>query len=145
MKNKTSAILLCLFLGWVGAHKFYLGQTSAGVLYLIFSFTGIPFVISFVELIILIFMSENEFNGRYNYSTTNTGRQNVVVNINTDSSFTERKDKIDDVKGDITKQIEELDVLRQKGLITNDEFTKKKEKILEINDWNSILTPLNYI
>ena len=135
MKNKTSAILLCLFLGWVGAHKFYLGQTSAGVLYLIFSFTGIPFVISFVELIILIFMSENEFNGRYNYSTTNTGRQNVVVNINTDSSFTERKDKIDDVKGDITKQIEELDVLRQKGLITNDEFTKKKEKIHGSKRW----------
>lgn len=134
MKNKTSAILLCLFLGWVGAHKFYLGQTSAGVLYLIFSFTGIPFVISFVELIILIIMSEDEFNGRYNNSTTNTGRQNVVVNINTDPSVTERKDKIDDVKGDITKQIEELDMLRQKGLITNDEFTKKKEKILRINN-----------
>ena len=79
-------------------------------------------------------MSEDEFNGRSNNSTTNTGRQNVVVNINTDSSVTERKDKINDVKGDITKQIEELDVLRQKGLITNDEFTKKKEKILEIND-----------
>ncbi|SVD64417.1 uncharacterized protein METZ01_LOCUS417271 [marine metagenome] len=125
---------MCLFLGWVGAHKFYLGQTSAGVLYLIFSFTGIPFVISFVELIILIIMSEDEFNGRYNNSTTNTGRQNVVVNINTDTSVTERKDKIDDVKGDITKQIEELDVLRQKGLITNDEFTKKKEKILRINN-----------
>jgi len=134
LKNKTSAILLCFFLGWVGAHKFYLGQTSAGVLYLIFSFTGIPFVISFVELIILIIMSEDEFNGRYNNSTTNTGRQNVVVNINTDSSVTERKDKIDDVKGDFTKQIEELDVLRQKGLITNDEFTKKKEKILRINN-----------
>ena len=134
MKNKTSAILLCLFLGWVGAHKFYLGQTSAGVLYLIFSFTGIPFVISFVELIILIIMSEDEFNGRYNNSTTNTGRQNVVVNINTDPSVTERKDKIDDVKGDITKQIEELDMLRQKGLITNDEFTKKKENILRINN-----------
>ena len=76
MKNKTSAILLCLFLGWIGAHKFYLGQTSAGVLYLIFSVTGIPFIISFVELIILIIMSEDEFNGRYNNSTTNTGRQN---------------------------------------------------------------------
>ena len=50
-------------------------------------------------------MSEDEVNGRYNNSTTNTGRQNVVVNINTDPSVTERKDKIDDVKGDITKQI----------------------------------------
>ena len=48
-------------------------------------------------------------------------------------TITERKNKINDFKGDITKQIEELDVFRQKGLITNDGFTKKKEIILEIN------------
>ena len=79
-------------------------------------------------------MSEDEFNGRYNNSTTNTGRQNVVVNINTDPSSTERKEIKYDEKGDITKEIEELDVLRQKGLITNDEFSKKKENILRINN-----------
>ena len=134
LKNKTSAILLCFFLGWIGIHKFYLGQTSAGVLYLIFSVTGIPFIISYVELIILIIMSEDEFNGRYNNSTTNTGRQNVVININTDPSAIERKEKKYDDKGDITKEIEELDVLRQKGLITANEFSKKKEKILGINN-----------
>lgn len=36
-KNKTTAGLLALFLGGLGVHKFYLGQTLAGVLYLLFS------------------------------------------------------------------------------------------------------------
>ena len=44
------------------------------------------------------------------------------------------KDIGENEKGDITKEIEELDVLRQKGLITNDEFSKKKENILRINN-----------
>ena len=30
MKSKTTAILLCLFLGCFGAHRFYLGRTKGG-------------------------------------------------------------------------------------------------------------------
>ena len=33
-KNKWIAFFLCLFLGMFGAHKFYEGKTSRGVLYL---------------------------------------------------------------------------------------------------------------
>ncbi len=31
-KSKTTAILLCLFLGSIGVHRFYLGYTGLGVL-----------------------------------------------------------------------------------------------------------------
>jgi len=34
VKNKTTAILLCLFLGGLGAHKFYEGKMGMGILYL---------------------------------------------------------------------------------------------------------------
>lgn len=37
MKNKWVAFLLCLFLGFLGAHKFYEGKAGMGVVYL---FTG---------------------------------------------------------------------------------------------------------
>ena len=37
MKKRTTAILLCLFLGGFGAHRFYLGETGKGILYI---FTG---------------------------------------------------------------------------------------------------------
>ena len=36
MKSKTTAVLLAFFLGGLGLHKFYLGKTFQGFLYLIF-------------------------------------------------------------------------------------------------------------
>ena len=33
-KNKWVALLLCLFLGFVGAHKFYEGKAGIGILYI---------------------------------------------------------------------------------------------------------------
>lgn len=44
-KNKWVALLLCLFLGYVGAHKFYEGKIGMGILYL---FTGGLFFIGVV-------------------------------------------------------------------------------------------------
>ncbi len=34
-KSKGVALFLCIFLGYFGAHKFYLGKTGAGILYLL--------------------------------------------------------------------------------------------------------------
>ncbi|MFY4775524.1 TM2 domain-containing protein [Metabacillus sp. RGM 3146] len=50
--------MLCLFFGGIGAHKFYLGHTSSGVMFQLFSLTAIPLIISFFNLLGLIFMSE---------------------------------------------------------------------------------------
>jgi len=33
-KSKKTAFLLCLFLGWAGAHYFYVGRYGKGILYL---------------------------------------------------------------------------------------------------------------
>lgn len=64
-KNKTAAILLALFLGGIGVHKFYLGQWGWGILYLLFCWTFIPAIIALVELVIYITMSEERFAQKY--------------------------------------------------------------------------------
>jgi len=52
-KNKWVAFLLCFFLGYLGAHKFYEGRTGSGILYLL---TGGIFGIGwFIDTIILLF------------------------------------------------------------------------------------------
>jgi len=61
-RNKTAAGLLALFLGGLGIHKFYLGQVGWGVLYLLFVWTGIPSIVGFIEGIIYLAVSENQFS-----------------------------------------------------------------------------------
>ncbi len=66
MKNKTTAALLALFLGAFGAHKFYLRQTGVGIIYLVFFWAYIPGIIAFIEFIIFLTMSQEEFDRKYN-------------------------------------------------------------------------------
>ena len=64
-KSRLTAILLALFLGGLGAHKFYLGRPGMGVLYILFFWTFIPAIIAFIEMIIYICMSDAEFARKY--------------------------------------------------------------------------------
>lgn len=52
-RNKWVALLLCIFLGFFGAHKFYEGKVGMGILYI---FTGGLFGIGwFVDCLALLF------------------------------------------------------------------------------------------
>lgn len=65
-KEKTPAILLAFFLGGIGVHRFYLGQVGLGIIYLLFCWTGIPFVIAFIDFIVLAAMSQESFDRKHN-------------------------------------------------------------------------------
>ncbi|MHB1654142.1 MAG: TM2 domain-containing protein [Desulfitobacteriaceae bacterium] len=49
-KNRTTALLLTLLLGGVGAHRYYMGQIGLGLVYTLFSWTFIPGIVALVEL-----------------------------------------------------------------------------------------------
>lgn len=52
VKNKWVSFLLCLFLGYLGAHKFYEGKIGIGILYLItFGLFGIGWLIDCIALL----------------------------------------------------------------------------------------------
>lgn len=51
-KNKWVALLLCVFLGYFGAHKFYEGKAGMGILYLFtFGLFGIGWLIDCIALL----------------------------------------------------------------------------------------------
>lgn len=57
-KNKWVAFVLCLFLGLVGAHKFYEGKILMGVIYI---FTGGLLLIGCIIDLIAILMKPNPY------------------------------------------------------------------------------------
>ncbi len=52
-KNKWVALLLCLFLGFIGAHKFYEGKMGMGILYLFTA--GLFFLGVLIDFLVLLF------------------------------------------------------------------------------------------
>ncbi len=72
-KSKVAAGLLAIFLGCLGIHKFYLGYTTQGIILLLVTIFGalllvgplITAVISFIEGIIYLTKSDEDFNNIY--------------------------------------------------------------------------------
>ena len=64
-KDRITAAVLAFFLGGFGVHHFYLGNTVQGVIYLLFFWTLIPYIISFIEFIIFLCMSDASFAKKY--------------------------------------------------------------------------------
>ena len=54
--NPTVELCLCLFLGWLGVHKFYVGKTGMGILYLFtLGLFGFGWLIDTIKCIVKFF------------------------------------------------------------------------------------------
>ena len=50
-KSKTTALLLCIFLGWMGSHYFYVGRIMRGIVSLFtFNLFGIGWIYDIVKI-----------------------------------------------------------------------------------------------
>lgn len=65
IQRKLIQSALAIFLGSLGAHKFYQGKTFQGIFYLLFFWTTLPTWISFVEGIRYLFMPVEDFYEQY--------------------------------------------------------------------------------
>lgn len=128
MKSKSTTVILAFFLGGLGIHRFYLGQTGMGIAYLLFSWTLIPLVIAFIDFIGFLCMSDEKFNRKYNatkeIAVTTTPNNNVnTVAIN-------MAGPMGNVVTSNSDEIVKLYELKEKGIITQEEFELKKKTIL---------------
>ena len=69
MKSKFTTVVLAFFLGGLGIHRFYLGHNKLGLFYLLFCWTLVPALIALFDFFVFIFMSEDNFNYKYNLRT----------------------------------------------------------------------------
>lgn len=58
--NKIIYILLAVFLGSFGVHKFYAGKNLQGFLHLIFFWTGIPHILAIISAVLTLFRPADE-------------------------------------------------------------------------------------
>lgn len=65
-KKRKTAILLAVLLGWCGVHRFYLGQHIKGVFYLVFFWTFIPLLFSWIDAFGYLILGPLGFNEKYN-------------------------------------------------------------------------------
>ncbi|MCR4565361.1 MAG: TM2 domain-containing protein [Bacteroidales bacterium] len=63
-KSRVAAGVLAILLGDLGIHKFYMGKIGMGILYLLFSWTGIPALVGLIEGIIYLTESDEKFASR---------------------------------------------------------------------------------
>lgn len=61
--RRKISIVLALFLGWLGAHRFYLGQVGAGIAYLLILWVFPPVVImlGIIDAVRYFFMTDEQF------------------------------------------------------------------------------------
>ncbi|WP_180073870.1 MULTISPECIES: TM2 domain-containing protein [unclassified Acinetobacter] len=64
-KIRIVAALLAFFLGGFGIHKFYLGRIGWGIVYLLFCWTFIPSIVAFIEFIVYLCTSDEDFARKY--------------------------------------------------------------------------------
>lgn len=68
-KNRYLAALLAFSLGWLGIHKYYMGQIGWGIAYTLFSWTFIPALAGTIEGILYLIRSDEDFVRRYGRPT----------------------------------------------------------------------------
>jgi TM2 domain-containing membrane protein YozV len=130
MKNKTTAGILALLLGGLGAHKFYLGRIVQGLLYLVFCWTFIPALISLIEGIWYLTMSDADFNLRFNPGLVMFAAQqpqNIVVNV---ANHANSPVAAPAAAFDLTDRIRSLLDLKNAGALTEEEFQSQKQRLL---------------
>lgn len=63
--NKVVFLVLCWFLGGIGVHKFYIGENTKGILYLLFCWTLIPSLLALITFFITLFKPADQNGNLY--------------------------------------------------------------------------------
>ena len=124
------AALLCFFLGGLGAHRFYVGKVGTGLL-MLFTLGGF-FIWWIIDLILIATESFKDHEGRKIPYTSLTSTTQSTTSTDTQDDL---KDSLPlDQKFDkkIASELRELASLKDEGILTDEEFEKKKKELLNL-------------
>ena len=73
-KSVTNGVLLALFLGGLGIHKFWLNEVRLGILYLVFFWTFVPALVAILDACLMGNSVKN-----YNLKVANAAYQKIII------------------------------------------------------------------
>ncbi len=120
-KNKKFALILALIgavsaLPLAGLHKFYLGQSLWGIIYLVIGWQSpMARIACIVDIVLYLAQNQEQFNQRFNPHLISTTTQKIFPA----EQVTQ-----------IATAIRELEKLRQEGLISDNEFEQKRRQLI---------------
>lgn len=83
MKSKTIAYILLIFLGWLGAHRFYIGKFFSGLIYM---FTGGLMGIGLFFDLFTLGGKVDIYNAIHmNRGSSNVNTNTIIVNVDKQS------------------------------------------------------------
>lgn len=124
-KNMVVAYLLWFFLGYFGIHRFYLGKVGSGLAQLLLMIIGWVTSFIFIGFFLIAawfiwWLLDAYFVQQYVTDFNNSiGVKNSTVVVNKSVSSTDDLDKL-----------ERLHALKEKGIITEEEFEEKRSEIM---------------
>lgn len=123
-KNKDTALLLCIFGGWLGLHQFYVGCFGKGLLYLCtFGLCTLGWIKDIISILLGNFKDNTGAPLRATKEQNNAVTEVKVVNHETVNRTINEEDNI--------TKIERLAKLKNQGIITEEEFNTKKKELLK--------------
>jgi len=111
-KEFLPTFLLCFFFGGLGIHRFYVGKIGTGVL-MILTLGGLGLWI-IIDLIMILVGSFRDIDGR-------------IVKYNSATIGAPSNSKIG-----VAAEIEQLASLKEKGILSEEEFSQKKKELLDL-------------
>ena len=140
MKSKFTAGILCLLIGGLGIHEFYLGDTKKGIYYIIAfiicaitGFGAILYLLFQIGVAIYYFtMDQAKFDKKYNPSLASHPVFGTAQDVDEQDSDKQKATafRVGEPQKSKVLQLKELKQLLDNGLITEDEFEAKKQDIL---------------
>ena len=115
ISKRITYALFAILLGGIGVHKFYVKEHGWGIIYLLFCWTYIPVILGIIEGIIALSSTDKEFCEKYEIE---------------DDALTDNANK------DYLSELNSLNELKDKGIISKEEFTAKKRLVLFGDDTN---------
>ena len=127
MREKHITALLAFFLGSFGIHRFYLGQNKLGVAYLLFCWTLIPFFLGILDAVLLFLKHQDDFDLEYNseYYLDRSERMYLEDDFNGRTKIESNRR----IPYSTADEIEKLHNLMVKGIISEQEFAERKDRL----------------